>query len=81
MGVPYMIGRSLVWHATGMIQPEGAPAVLSDCRFARDPERRAGMAMDEASLEIESEAGRSVDRNVGNEANKEFVCLINYSGQ
>ena len=65
-----------------MIQPEQArPAVLSDCRFAREPERRAGMAMNEANLEVGSEAGRSVDRNVGNEVNKEFVCLINYSGQ
>ncbi|MHB1238507.1 MAG: hypothetical protein ACYCY7_13200 [Gallionella sp.] len=65
-----------------MIQPEQArPAVLSDCRFAREPERRTGMAMDEANFEIESEAGRSFDRNVGNEVNKEFVCLINYSGQ
>lgn len=39
------------------------------------------MAMDDANLEIESEAGRLVYRNVGNEINKEFVCLINYSGQ
>lgn len=39
------------------------------------------MAMDEANLEVGSEAGRPFDRNVGNEVNKEFVCLINYSGQ
>jgi len=39
------------------------------------------MAMDEAKLKVGSEAGRSFDHNVGNEVNKEFVCLINYSGQ
>ena len=80
--MPCMNSRDLVWHATGMIQPEQArPAVLSDCRFTRESERRAGMAMDGANLEIESEAGRLFDRNVGNEINKEFVCLTNYSGQ
>lgn len=39
------------------------------------------MGMDGANLETESEAGRLFDRNAGNEINKEFVCLTNYSGQ